>query len=295
MEWDAEKYSKNSQMQFKLGMQAIDLLNPQGSEKVLDIGCGTGSLDLEIARKLDSGTILGVEPDASMIALARQAIEQNGTTNFSVIQANATELDFQEEFDAVFSNFVIHWIKNTQKLFRVLHAALKPGGRLVIAAGYVDKNFEFIPEETATRKAAIGRAEYSIFSRLAADGYSPFLDIVPAVELQACIAKFSAPYNLHGLKELQRFLEKAGFQDIQLDAHVFLNEFETLDAYMDYQEESGSPWLVILSSFPAKYRENLQLCLRELLQAAWEEIPEEQKEYPIKERWPVVFMQAKKA
>jgi len=114
MEWNAEKYEKNSQMQFKIGMHAIDLLNPRGNEKVLDIGCGTGKLGLQIARKLDSGTIIGVDPDPSMIAFAREAIDRNNATNYSVIQANATQLEFQEEFDAVFSNIVIHWILNIQ-------------------------------------------------------------------------------------------------------------------------------------------------------------------------------------
>ncbi|HMF30798.1 MAG TPA: methyltransferase domain-containing protein [Candidatus Lokiarchaeia archaeon] len=290
MEWEAEKYEKNAQLQFKIGMHAIDLLNPQGSEKVLDIGCGTGVLSLQIAQKLDSGTIIGVDPDASMIAFAMQAIDRNNATNFSVIQASATELDFHEEFDAVFSNIVIHWVQNVQKLFQILHAALKPGGRLVIATIYNPGS----SKDLDPRNTTIYKIESSIIGTFAAEGY--FADIFPAAELQAHIAigVKGFRYNAYRLKALQRMLEKAGFQDIQLNAQLLWHEFETLDAYMDFQEVSGASWLWFQALFPATNRDNARLRFRELIRVKWEEIPVEQRECPIRVKWPVVFIQAKK-
>ncbi|HMF33201.1 MAG TPA: class I SAM-dependent methyltransferase [Candidatus Lokiarchaeia archaeon] len=285
MEWDAEKYENNSQMQFKIGMHAIDLLNPLGSEKVLDIGSGTGALDLLIAQKLESGTIVGVDPDSSMIAFARQAAEQNDVTNFSAIQASATQLDFHEEFDAVFSNIAINWIENVQKLFRVLYAALKPGGRLVIAAIYGDDSADL-----ATEGSMVAQVELSVLGKFVDRGFS---DICPAAEFQAHVAKQGVSRNTHHqLKFLQRALTKAGFYDIQLDAQQVWNEFETLDAFMDSREAAS--WLEILYMFPANYRENARLRLRDLLRAEWEEVPADQREDPIREMWPVVFIQARK-
>jgi ubiquinone/menaquinone biosynthesis C-methylase UbiE len=283
MEWDAEKYEDTSKMQFQIGQQTIALLNPQFNENILDIGCGTGSLSLQIAAKIGDGIVTGVDPDASMVQFAREAIDRNQVANFRVMQADATQLDFLEEFDAVFSNIVLHWVPNVPKLFQVLYAALNPGGRLVITTLYNDRSTGI------AEKATVGELETRIFSEFFTENHTA--DIFPTAELQAYIATVAGKFYCKFLRlhELHRMLEKAGFQDVHFDEKLMWAEYETLDAFMDSRETSGVMWLETLFYFPAKYRDDARLRLRELFRAAWEDLPEEQRECPIREKWPVMF------
>lgn len=305
MVWNGEKYEKSSPIQFKCGLHAIDLLNPRGAEKILDIGCGPGTLSLEIAKRLGSGTVVGIDVDARMIDAARLAIGRAKVENLSVLQKSATALEFHEEFDAVFSNFVIPWIPDLPKLWQVLYTALKPGGRLVIATTYIsDPSPATTPgapgtvtvvdaaTDAAKKKVTIGEINRLILERFYTEGH--MAAIVPPAEMHAYNADMSKhlTINIPRRKDLQRRLEKAGFHDIQIDGQAIRHEFETLDAYLDNQEVAE--WLTFLSAFPEKYRDTACQCVRDLIRAEWGKIPDEQKELPVQEEWPVAFIQAKK-
>jgi hypothetical protein len=165
-----------------------------------------------------------------------------------------------------------------------VYATLKSGGRLVIAAIYDCSN-----EDWGKDGPLVSQVEMSVIGKFIHKGFS---DICPAAEFQAHVAEQSISSNTHHkLKVLQRALKSAGFQDIQFDTQLVWHDFETLDAYMDSREATS--WLPILS-FPAQYRENARLRLRDMFRTAWDEISEEQGECPIQDKWPVVFIQAKK-
>jgi trans-aconitate methyltransferase len=126
--WDAEQYQNSYSFVWELGSDLLALLAPQVGECVLDLGCGTGQLTAKIA---DSGaTARGVDSAASMIEKARANFPQ---VQFQVL--DATRLNFDNEFDAVFSNAVLHWIKDPRAVVRGVCRALKPGGRFVAEFG----------------------------------------------------------------------------------------------------------------------------------------------------------------
>lgn len=105
-----------------LGMPVVELLLPQPGERVLDLGCGDGALTVKL---LNFGCeVVGVDSSPEMVAAARAL-----GLDARVIAAQA--LPFNNEFDAVFSNAVLHWIKEPEMVIDGVWRALKPGGRLV--------------------------------------------------------------------------------------------------------------------------------------------------------------------
>jgi SAM-dependent methyltransferase len=126
--WDAQAYDKRHRYVFELGAGLVDDLNPQPGETVLDLGCGTGHLTNEIAQR--GATVLGIDQSDDMIAKATSSYPK---LEFAV--ADALSYQPERQFDAVFSNAVLHWIQPPEQAIRTIRAALKPGGRLVAEFG----------------------------------------------------------------------------------------------------------------------------------------------------------------
>ena len=128
IEWDAELYDSKHAFVSQLGASLIQLLSPQKGECILDLGCGTGYLTQQIAAT--EATVLGIDSAETMIEQARK----NYPTLQFVVE-DATKLPFHEEFDAVFSNAVLHWIKKPELVVSSIWRSLKPGGRFVAEFG----------------------------------------------------------------------------------------------------------------------------------------------------------------
>jgi SAM-dependent methyltransferase len=124
--WCAERYDKNARFVSDLGMPVVDLLNAQPRERILDLGCGDGVL----TRKLhDKGCdVVGIDSSPQLIRAAL-------ALNLNVSVEDAYDIDFREEFDAVFSNAVLHWLKDADRVIGNVFRALRPGGRFVAECG----------------------------------------------------------------------------------------------------------------------------------------------------------------
>ncbi|HZR22905.1 MAG TPA: class I SAM-dependent methyltransferase [Vicinamibacterales bacterium] len=120
--WCAEGYAQHAAFVPALGAPLIDRLNPRPGERILDLGCGDGTLTMQIAAR--GCTVIGVDASADMIAAAQRR-------GLDARLINAEHLPFDAEFDGVFSNAVLHWIKNADAVIAGVRTALKPGGRFV--------------------------------------------------------------------------------------------------------------------------------------------------------------------
>jgi SAM-dependent methyltransferase len=118
--WDAGDYARIGGFVPELGQAALDLLDPQPGEHVLDIGCGDGTLTLKI--KEMGADVVGIDNSLSMVAAAK-------AKGLDARLMDAAQLKFAEAFDAAFSNATLHWVLDKERAARAIWFALKHGGR----------------------------------------------------------------------------------------------------------------------------------------------------------------------
>ncbi len=126
--WDTELYESRHAFVWQYGEGLIDLLAPQTGERILDLGCGTGQLTAKIAAV--GATVLGLDASPDMVGQARR--------NYPRMQFqlhDATNMQFENEFDAVFSNAALHWMLDASTVAKNIARALKDGGRFVAELG----------------------------------------------------------------------------------------------------------------------------------------------------------------
>src|SRR3954469_18598203 len=128
MSWDAAKYDVLSDPHVKWAEAILERLPLRGDETVLDAGCGSGRVTELLVER--AGRVIAVDGDANMVAKAGGRPGDRA----QVIQQDLLELSV-EPVDSIFSSAVFHWVPDHDELFRRLHAALKPGGRLVAQCG----------------------------------------------------------------------------------------------------------------------------------------------------------------
>ena len=124
--WNAQKYHKHADFVSNMAMPVVDLLAPKRDEKILDLGCGEGTLAQEI--KKYGCEVIGVDLSADMVSKTK-------TKGIEAYVMGATDLAFEGEFDAVFSNAVLHWVKDAPSSIKQVHKALKSEGRFVAEFG----------------------------------------------------------------------------------------------------------------------------------------------------------------
>jgi trans-aconitate 2-methyltransferase len=131
-DWNAASYDRVSGPQAAWAEAVLERLPLRGDETVLDAGCGSGRVTAMLLERLPEGHVVAVDAAPSMVEHARAALPADRAT---VLCASLTELVLDERVDAVFSNAVFHWVPDHELLFRRLHDALQPGGRLVAQCG----------------------------------------------------------------------------------------------------------------------------------------------------------------
>ncbi|WP_457564189.1 class I SAM-dependent methyltransferase [Caminibacter sp.] len=124
-DWNVDLYKKHANFVSNLAIDVVELLNPKKNEKILDVGCGDGTLGELIEKK--GAKVIGIDKSKNMIKKAKEKIE---AYNIDVI-----EMNYKNEFDAVFSNAVLHWINDQKKALANIYKALKNNGRFVCEFG----------------------------------------------------------------------------------------------------------------------------------------------------------------
>jgi trans-aconitate 2-methyltransferase len=125
-EFDGEKYKNASSHQKEWGNKIIAEFNFKGDEHILDLGCGDGVLTAELAAMVPQGSVTGIDGSNGMFDTARKL----ETSNLHFRQLDINQLDYKDEFDLIFSNATLHWVKDHDRLLGNVYRALKKGGAL---------------------------------------------------------------------------------------------------------------------------------------------------------------------
>ncbi|HWE49757.1 MAG TPA: class I SAM-dependent methyltransferase [Bryobacteraceae bacterium] len=121
--WSAAGYAANAHFVPALGQPVLELLEPRACERILDLGCGDGTLTEKLIAA--GAQVIGIDSSPDMIAAAR-------ARGIDAREMDARALPFAGEFDAVFTNAALHWIRDDPDApIAGAFSALKSGGRFV--------------------------------------------------------------------------------------------------------------------------------------------------------------------
>jgi trans-aconitate methyltransferase len=199
--WNAKLYQEHSSFQYDLAMMAINRLKPRKSERILDIGCGNAMVTIELAKHVPEGEIVAIEISKDMYGKALENIKESSTGNIiSIINKNAFDIDYRDEFDAVFSNSAIHWIYDLESMYGKINKALKKGGRIMIQTGSSERN--------------------------------PLIDSLDRLLLLPVFKKylkdFRYPWRFLSASETIKMLESNNFKKINVEPYNYKMEFSNL-------------------------------------------------------------------
>jgi trans-aconitate 2-methyltransferase len=169
-DWDGATYDRISAPLERNGRTVLERMALRGDETVLDAGCGSGRVTQALAERVPRGHVIGVDASPGMIAAAAQRL--GDSVELIVEDLAALDLDGRQ-VDAVFSTAVFHWIADHEGLFARLHAALRPGGKLVAQCGGEGNTSELLSATLAVG----GRPLFAPYL----DGWSPWHFAAPAI------------------------------------------------------------------------------------------------------------------
>lgn len=159
-------------------------------QRLLDFGCGPGTISVGLSTAIAPGEIHGVDVEESQIALARAAARAGGHDNALFHVGDVTDLPFEDaSFDVAHCHAVLMHVPDTDAVLAEVKRVLKPGGviasrEFILGASFLEPN----AEETFPAWNAFGNL-------LAANGGHP-----------------------HMGRELKRRFLEAGFRDVQASA-----------------------------------------------------------------------------
>ncbi len=205
-DFDGEKYKAASRHQKEWGERLIGELDLKGDEEVLDLGCGDGILSREIANLLPDGRVVGIDSSAGMMATA-QSLAMDRLT-FKLEDINS--LNYDAEFDVIFSNAALHWVADHERLLGNCYRALKSGGTL---------RFSFGGEGNCRNFLAVVR------------------DLMREEPFYELFRDFIWPWYMPGVEEYQRILERSPFADYRVELENADRWFASVEELVGWIEQ----------------------------------------------------------
>lgn len=173
--WNPDRYGRFAAERKQPFVDLCALVERRPGMRVVDLGCGTGTLTAELHDALDARETLGLERSARM--LERSAAHARPGLRF--VAGDIATFEGAGVWDLVFSNAALHWLPDHEGLFARLVEALAPGGQLAVQmpANYDHPSHRIAAEIAATEPfaSALAGRERS-FGTLAPERYATLLN-----------------------------------------------------------------------------------------------------------------------
>ena len=198
----AASYHKGSKPQQSIGMRMIDMLNVEKGATVLDLGCGTGYLTKVLSERVGpKGKVVAVDPDGERLKIAR---ENHSASNITYIQADDQTFP-PGQYNIIFCNIVIHWIRDKKAAMKRIHENLCPGGC-----------FAFTTSDGVLPVAEIGK---KVFNKLVGPNFLDWIFKERIMQLKA--------------NEYEKIATDVGFKQASLTLVQNNPKWDNLDKYID--------------------------------------------------------------
>lgn len=224
-QWNAADYAGHSEAQQQWALELIQKLDLQGDENLLDLGCGDGKITAALAEGLPNGKVVGVDSSEQMIDLASATYPDTISNNLSFQLQDVRELDFEQQFDVVFSNAALHWLVDHEPVLLGIYQALKPGGRVLVQMGGKG-NAEALVAIMDTVMQQPGWKEY--------------------------FTGFTFPYGFYAPDEYEPWLRKAGFIVLSLELKPKNMVHKSRERFTGWLRTT---WLPYLERIPSSLQE----------------------------------------
>ncbi len=218
MKWDAAIYDTVKAPQVAAGRELIHLARIREDDSILDLGCGTGKLTIELARQAARGSVVGLDPSTEMLDKAREV--SSGMGNVRLVQAPAQAMNFADEFDLVFSNSALHWVTEQEQAISRVYRSLRSRGRIAFqmpAKHFCTEFFDSVGEAITTL------------------GYERFYE------------NWQSPWYFSMPEEFASLLSHAGFRGVKVYIREYRLSFGPLPDVMNWWSSAGlRPYLACL-------------------------------------------------
>ena len=257
-------------MQYQIGLETIEKLKVESAGKILDVGCGDGRLATRIAEKYPRGKVTAVDLSKNMLDLLKKTAADRKVANITPVQMDAMNMTFTSEFDAVYSNFLLNFLKDHKGFYQKVHDALKPGGLLIVTG------FQHMPECTAFQMDGEGMVE--LFQQPRFREY--------AMRVNA------GSENWTPVLKTRKMLEKIGFADITAETRDIVQQFPSVDAYFAFMQLGK---LQILNVFPEELKIAFYTEEKRVLAQKLSAMPADQQKAALTMTLPAMILGARKS
>ena len=129
--WNPEEYDTQCVLQYNTAMEMLNEFLLEGNETVLDVGCGTGKITAEIAKRTPKGLVLGLDVNKKMVDFAKEKYTKN---NLFFVNNDVLSMKYQNCFDVVVSFWTLSWIplRDQVKALNNIVRSLTENGRILL-------------------------------------------------------------------------------------------------------------------------------------------------------------------